>query len=80
MSQEQYNSLMSNLLKENHALAKLRAELEEREGKIYQCCKGFEYLAQNCRNKKEARKGVIIPQNRFEVLSSRVIVMTWQNG
>jgi len=64
---------MSDLLKERHALAKLRAELEERKGKIYWCCKRFGYLAQNYRNKKEAGKGVITPQNIFEVLSSRVM-------
>jgi len=34
MSLQQYNSLMSNLLNEKHTLAKLRAELEERKGKI----------------------------------------------
>jgi len=34
MSLQQYNSLMSNLLNEKHALAKLRAELEERKEKI----------------------------------------------
>ena len=27
----------------------------------------------NCRNKKEGSKGTIIPQNKFEVLRSRVI-------
>jgi len=50
---------MSDLLKERHALAKLRAKLEERKGKIYWCCKRFGYLAQNYRNKKEAGKGVM---------------------
>jgi len=34
MSLQQYNSLMSNLLNEKQTLAKLRAELEERKGKI----------------------------------------------
>jgi len=41
MSQEQYNSLMSSLLKEKHALAKLREELEGRKGKLCRSCKGF---------------------------------------
>jgi len=73
MSQEQYNSLMSTLLKEKHALTKLREELEERKGKLCRSCKGFGHLAQNCRNRKEGEKGVEMPQNKFEVLKSRVM-------
>jgi len=34
MSLDQYNSLMSNLLRERHSLAKLREELEGRREKI----------------------------------------------
>jgi len=34
MSLDQYNKLMSNMLKKRHALAKLRAELEEREERM----------------------------------------------
>jgi len=34
MSLDQHNSLMSNLLKEKHTLAKLREELEGRKGKL----------------------------------------------
>ena len=68
MSLDQYNSLMSNLLREKHSLAKLREELEGRKGKLCQCCKKFGHMACNCRNKKEGRKGTIIPQNKFEVL------------
>jgi len=64
---------MSNLLNEKHALAKLRAELEERKGKLCRCCKKFGHLAQNCRNKREEEKGTIVPQNKFEVLRSRVM-------
>jgi len=73
MSQTQYNNLMSVILKEKHALAKLRAELEGRKGKLYRSCKGFGHLARNCRNGKEGEKGVEIPQNKFEVLKSRVM-------
>jgi len=73
MSQEQYNSLMSSLLKEKRALAKLREELEERKGKLCRSCKGFGHLAQNCRNRKEGEKGAEMPQNKFEVLKSRVM-------
>jgi len=45
MSQEQYNQLISAMLKEKCALAKLGAELEERKGKLCRCCKRFGYLA-----------------------------------
>jgi len=34
MSLEQYNNIMSKMLNQRHALAKLRAELEGREGKL----------------------------------------------
>jgi len=73
MSLEQYNSLMSGMLNQWHALAKLRAEIEEREGRVCWSCKGFGHLAQNCRNKVEKEKRGVTPQNKFEVLSSRVM-------
>jgi len=64
---------MSNLLKEKHALAKLRVELEERRGKLCRNCKGFGHLAHNCKNKREGEKGAAVPQNKFEILKSRVM-------
>ena len=64
---------MSNLLNEKHALAKLRAELEGRKGKLCRSCRGFRHLAQNCRKGKEEEKEIAIPQNKFEILSSRVM-------
>jgi len=73
MSQEQYNSLMSNLLKQKRSLTKLREELKERKGKLYFSCRKFRHLAQNCRNKGGEEKGEVISQNKFEMLSSRVI-------
>jgi len=48
---------MSNLLNQKCALAKLKAELEGRRERIYQCCRRFGYLACNCRNKNEEEKG-----------------------
>jgi len=45
MSQEQYNTLLSNLLREKCAFAKLRVELEERKVKLCKSCKGFGHLA-----------------------------------
>jgi len=36
-------------------------------------CKGFGHLAHNCRNKKEGKKGTTTPQNKFEVLLSKVM-------
>ena len=73
MSQTQYKTLMSNLLNEKHALVKLRAELEGRKEKLCRCCKGFGHLAQNCRKQKETKEGVTMPQNKFEVLRSRIM-------
>jgi len=34
MSLEQYNSLVGGMLNQWHALAKLRAEIEDREGRV----------------------------------------------
>jgi len=62
---------MSNLLNEKHTLAKLRAELEGKKGKLCRCCKKFGHLAQNCRNKRREEKGTVVPQNK--VLKSRVM-------
>jgi len=73
MSQEQYNTLLSNLLKEKCALTKLRIELERKKTKLCRSCKGFRHLAQNCRKKRKEEKEVATPQNKFEILSSRVI-------
>jgi len=73
MSQEQYNALMSSLLKEKYALTKLREELEGRKGRLCRRCKGFRYLARNCRKLKEGAEGTVVPQNKFEVLRSRVM-------
>ena len=65
--------MLSNLLREKCTLAKLRVELEERKGKLCRSYKGFGHLAQNCRNKREEKKGTEMPQNKFEVLKSRVM-------
>jgi len=64
---------MSNLFKEKCSLAKLREKPEGRRGKLCRCCKGFGHLAQNCRNRKEGEEGAIVPQNKFEVLRSRIM-------
>jgi len=61
------------MLKQKQSLTKLNEELEGRRGKLCQCCKGFRHLAYNCRSKKEGKKGATAPQNRFEVLRSRVM-------
>jgi len=73
MSQEQYNTLLSNLLREKCALTKLRVELEGRKEKLCRSCKGFGHLAQNCRNRRREKKETVVPQNKFEILSSRVM-------
>jgi len=73
MSLEQYNSLVGGMLNQWHALAKLRAEIEDREERVCWGCKRFGHLACNCRNKKGEEKGRLIPQNKFEVIASRVM-------
>ena len=73
ISLEQYNSLISGMLKQWYALTKLRAEIERRERRVCWECKRFRYLACNCRNRKEEIKGKLTPQNKFEVIASRVM-------
>jgi len=73
MSLEQYNSLMGSMLNQQHTLAKLRAEIKGRKGRVCWRCRKFGHLAYNCRNEKEKEKGKPIPQNRFEVIVSRVM-------
>jgi len=72
MSLEQYNSLIGSMLNQQHALAKLKAKIEGRERRVCWGCRRFGHLARNCRNMKEA-KGKLVPQNRFEVIISRVM-------
>ena len=73
MSLTQYNKFMSSMLNQKHALTKLRAELEKSKRKMCWCYKKFGHLAQNCKNKEGEEKGKLIPQNKFEVLASRVM-------
>jgi len=64
---------MSSMLNQKCALTKLRAELEGRKGKMCFSYKRFRHLACNCRNKGEEGKKTLVPQNRFKVLSSRIM-------
>jgi len=77
---QQYNSLISNLLKQKHALTTLRAKLEGKREQEYWSCKGFGYLARNCRNKEGKEKKRTAPQNKFEVLSSRMMQCDVKEG
>jgi len=61
------------MLKERRALTKLRIELEGRKGKLCKCCRRFGHLVCNCRNKRREKEGTVVPQNKFEVLGSRVM-------
>jgi len=72
MSLEQYNNLMSNMLNARCALAKLRAGLERREGRLCRHCRRFGHVAQKYRSEKEETKKTK-PQNRFKVLKSQVM-------
>ena len=73
MSLDQYNSFMSRMLNQQYALAKLKAEMEGREERVYWGCKRFEHLVHNCRNNKKEEKRKLIPQNKFEVIVSSVV-------
>ena len=70
MSLEQYNSLMGSMLNQWHALAKLRAEIEGREGRVCWRYRKFGHLACNYRNREQEEKERSTLQNRFEVLAS----------
>jgi len=61
------------MLNQQHALTKLRAEIEGRKERMYWEYRKFGYLAHNCRNKKKETKGKLVSQNKFEVIASRVI-------
>ena len=63
---------MGSMLNQWCTLAKLRAEIEGRKERVCWGCRKFGHLAHNCRNMREA-KGRLVPQNRFEVIASRVI-------
>jgi len=72
MSQQQYYDIMSNLLKEKCALTLLRTKLEGKQEREYWKCRRFVHQAQHCRKVKK-KKGKLTPQNKFEILASRVM-------
>jgi len=72
MSLEVYNQLMSDMLNQRCALAKLRAELEDREGRICRRCGRFGHLTWKYRSEEEQKKEKVVT-NRFEALGSQVM-------
>jgi len=60
------------MLNERHTLAKLRTELEKREGRLCKRYRRFGHIAQKYRSRKEETKKAK-PQNRFEVLKSQIM-------
>jgi len=64
---------MGSMLNKWCALAKLRAEIEGREGRVCWGYRKFGHLAHNCRNREQEKKGRSTLQNRFKVLTSRVM-------
>jgi len=64
---------MSGMLNQQCILTMLKAEIEGKEERICWECKRFGHLARNCRNKKGEAKEKLIPQNKFEVIASRVM-------
>jgi len=64
---------MSDLLKQKYFLVKLRKELKERQEKLCCCYKKFGHLVQNCRNRGEKEKEKIVFQNKFKMLTSRIM-------
>ena len=61
MSLEQYNSLLSSMLNQQHALTKLRVEIEKRKGRMCWEYRKFGHLVCNYRNKKKKAKGKLVP-------------------
>jgi len=64
---------MGSMFNQRCALAKLRAEIEGREGRVCWECRKFGHLACNYRNKKGETKGKLTPRNKFKVIASRVM-------
>jgi len=52
---------MSRILNQQHALAKLRIEIEKKKERVYWECKRFRHLAYNYRNRKEKMKRKLAP-------------------
>jgi len=61
------------VLKKKQVLTKLRAELKGRKKEMCFECKKFGHLVHNCRNKEVGEKKKSAPQNRFEILLSRMM-------
>jgi len=69
---EVYNQLMSDMLNQKYAFAKLRTELKRREERICRKCGRFGHLAWKYRSKEKQKKKIVVV-NRFEMLGSQVM-------
>ena len=70
---EEYNDILSKMLNTRRALAKMKSELEGREGRKCWECKRFGHLAKNYRNKGGRVEKKKKSTNRFKTLTSRVM-------
>jgi len=73
MSLDQYNTLMSGILNQWYALAKLKTVIEDRKKRVYWKYRKFRYLAYNCKNRKKKTKEKPISQNKFKMIANRMM-------
>ena len=78
MSLKVYNQLISDMLNQRHALAKLRVELEGREKRMCQKCGRFRHFARKCRSEEEQKKkivavSILIPSSLYQLCVTNLL-------